>query len=139
MKGMTYMTDRVFTDIHQLTANWFTTILMSKGALLTGRVSDFEAQRSESTNAHLARIHLRHQAGSTGTLPPALLLKICADGTDLFGPSEVNYYARDYISLHHAPIPRCVELETCSEKSRPALVSIVVISFVPVDVTTPRG
>jgi Ecdysteroid kinase-like family len=118
MKGMTYMTDHVFTDIHQLTANWFTTILMSKGALLTGGVSDFEAQHSESTNAHLVKIHLRYQAGSTGTLPPALLLKICADGTDLFGPSEVNYYTRDYISLHHAPIPRCYDAHYSMEQRR---------------------
>jgi hypothetical protein len=65
-------------------------------------------QRELSANA---RLQLRYSAGSQGILPPRLFLKmVVLDMEDeFFGPSEVNYYTRDYVGLAGAPLIRCYD------------------------------
>jgi thiamine kinase-like enzyme len=114
----TDMTDHLITNMHQLTAGWLTTVLANKGVLLTGRVNEVAFEQSGSTNADLVKIHLRYQTGSTGVLPATLLLKMCTGGQLGFGPSEVNYYARDYLGLTQAPLPTCYDAYYSAEQRR---------------------
>lgn len=45
--------------------------------------------------------------GASGEKPRSLLLKICADPAESFGPSEYHYYTRDYRGYAAAPLVRC--------------------------------
>ncbi len=99
------MTDAVITDVDQLDVAWFDDVLTRSGALRAGGVGGFETQPAAADNARMVAIRLRYRPDSTGALPTRLLLKLCGDG-GAFGPSEVDYYARDYVDLPDAPIPR---------------------------------
>ncbi len=105
------MINRVITDMRQLTVAWFNAVLAKSGALRTGNVHNFDAHLVDSTNARFAAIRLSYEPGSTGTLPTALLLKMCSGSSGIFGPSEVHYYARDYVQLPNAPIPKCYDAQ----------------------------
>ena len=93
------MPDHVITDISQLTGAWLTTVLTRSGALHTGGVRDFDAHLLDSTNARFAAIRPVYSHDATGRLPTQLLLKMCADNGESFGPSEVHYYTQDYGQL----------------------------------------
>ncbi len=68
-----------------------------------------------SVNAQIVRIAPHYDEQARGALPTALLLKLCAGG-DSFGPSEVDYYTRDYAGLADAPIPRCYDAHFSAER-----------------------
>ena len=112
------MPDHVITDIGQLTVDWLTAVLIRSGALRSGNVRDFDAQLLDSTNARFATIRLAYANGATGTLPTQLVLKMCADSGEIFGPSEVHYYTHDYVHLAHAPIPTCYDAQYSADPRR---------------------
>jgi hypothetical protein len=105
------MNNQVISDISQLTNEWLTAVLMRSGALRIGSVYDFAAQLEDSTNARFATIRLSYSGDATGLRPTQLLLKMCAGSDESFGPSEVDYYTRDYGHLAGAPIPRCYDAQ----------------------------
>jgi hypothetical protein len=101
------MADTVITSLEQVTAGWLTSVLTHSGALKQGTVEAFEPidtyERELSTNT---RLNVRYTAGSQGDRPTRLFLKLVNidQGDEFFGPSEVNYYSRDYVGLAGAPI-----------------------------------
>lgn len=101
------MKDNVLTDICQVNQDLLNSVLLESAALIAGSVHDFDIQLSDSDNAQIAKIRLRYEQGATGKLPKSLLLKMVAGNSSVTEPSEVNYYARDYISLANPPIPTC--------------------------------
>src|SRR5262249_16779205 len=105
------MDGRVITDVGQVDAGWLTGVLARSGALASGRVVGFTVEPKENACSRSARIRLSYEDGSAGALPARLFLKICSGGSYEFGPSEVHYYARDYIGLADAPIPHCYDAQ----------------------------
>jgi hypothetical protein len=109
------VTDQVITDPQQVSAAWLTKVLGRSGALRAGRVRDVTVAADTSVNAKIVDITPHYDEQAAGALPAALLLKICAGGGS-FGSSEVDYYARDYIGLAGAPIPRCYDAQFSAEQ-----------------------
>ena len=114
------MPNDVITNLDQVTAEWLTSVLTRSGALTNGTVEAFVVatrQRELSTNT---KLKVKYAAGSRGDMPQRLFLKMVnADMDDeFFGPSEVNYYARDYVGLKAAPIVRCYDAAYSEEKQR---------------------
>ena len=105
----------VITDVDQLAVGWLDDVLSRSGALETGGVSAFDSRSLGSENARIAKIALRYRSESSGALPAKLLLKMVSGDGD-FGPSEVHYYARDYVDLAAAPIPRCYDARYSAER-----------------------
>lgn len=101
------MNNEVITDIGQITQGWLNSVLTDSAVLVTDSVKDFDIKISGSENARIAKIRLQYKPGTTGRLPPSLLLKMCAGDSTIVGPSEVNYYTRDYIHVVNRPIPTC--------------------------------
>ncbi|GAC1327943.1 MAG: hypothetical protein NVSMB22_19590 [Chloroflexota bacterium] len=101
------MHETVISHIGEIDDAWLNMVLRLAGALETGNVRRFTAEPLQSVNARLAVIRAEYAAGSTGTLSQRLLLKMCERGA--FGPSEVHYYAHDYVDVVDAPIPRCFD------------------------------
>jgi hypothetical protein len=101
------MNDQVITNAQQVTADWLTAALAGSGALRAGRVRAVDVEGEKSTWSQIVRLRPHYDDDAAGELPTALLLKICAGDDAVFGPSEVDYYARDYVDLADAPIPRC--------------------------------
>jgi thiamine kinase-like enzyme len=97
----------VLTDACQVTVAWLTRVLKEKGALVKGRVGNVTAEPMPSTNSRMARLHLSYEKGTEGDLPASLMLKIVLTEPGEFGPSEVDYYTRDYVDLPDAPILTC--------------------------------
>jgi hypothetical protein len=105
------MNDHVITDARQITAEWLAAALARSGALRVGRVRDVGADAEKSVWSQIVRLRPLYDEDAAGELPAALLLKICAGDDAVFGPSEVNYYSRDYLNLPDAPIPRCFDAQ----------------------------
>jgi hypothetical protein len=105
------MPDKVIASPEQATAEWLTAVLSRSGALTTGGVSAVELRIGQGNWSSHARLEVRYAAGSRGTLPQRLFLKMVnADlGDESFGPSEVNYYTRDYVGVEGAPIVSCYD------------------------------
>jgi len=61
---------------------------------------------SDSTWARMTRIEASYDALARGERPSRLLLKRCR-GAAAATASEVEYYTRDYVGVHDAPLPRC--------------------------------
>jgi thiamine kinase-like enzyme len=106
------------TGVDQLNAAYFNRVLAGSGALETGGVAGFEAEAQESACSTIAHIELRYTPGATGRLPARLFLKLCGGDGEEFGPSEVEYYARDYTGLEGAPIPTCYDAVYSAEQAR---------------------
>jgi Ecdysteroid kinase-like family len=103
------MFDEVITSLNQINVEWLTGVLTRSGAVERGSVESFTVdtqQRELSTNV---RLKLQYAKGSSGDLPRYLFLKLVNTdmGDEFFGPSEVNYYVRDYVGVPDVPIPRC--------------------------------
>lgn len=105
------MTEQVITTLEQVTAEWLTEVLGRNGALAGGRVVDLAIDSSERILSTSNRLRIAYSLDAKGHLPERLFLKtVNADMEDeSFGPSEVNYYARDYKGLSCAPIPQCYD------------------------------
>ena len=61
---------------------------------------------------------MSYTAEAQGELPRALFLKMVdtdlGDG-EFFGPSEVDYYTRDYVDVAGAPLLRCYDARYSEE------------------------
>lgn len=114
------MTNGVITNLDQATGQWLTEVLRRSGALQQGSVADFELDTRQRELSANAKIKVRYTAGSQGDLPQSLFLKLV--NTDMedefFGPSEVNYYTRDYVGLADRPILRCYDAAYAAEIGR---------------------
>jgi Ecdysteroid kinase-like family len=92
---------------NQIDKAWLTALLKNSGVLASGEIRDMNVDSSPSTNAHVARIRIEYDGGTEGNAPRSLILKTVEAGAGFVKNSEVNYYARDYLTLVHAPIPKC--------------------------------
>lgn len=99
------MDNGVITAADQLSTEWLTEVLVRNGSLKTGAVGSFQAEEHKSNWSQIVRIKLQYSEPATGDKPDKLLLKICSGGNS-FGPSEVNYYRRDYLGLPDKPLIR---------------------------------
>jgi hypothetical protein len=104
----------VITDASEVTAAWLEAVLRAFGALRAGRVTSIEVQGDEATWSHNARIVPCYSHDATGEHPAALFLKMVQNAA--FGPSEVQYAARDYAGLADAPVPRCYDARYDAER-----------------------
>jgi hypothetical protein len=105
------MHSEVITDLDQITSSWLTAALTKSGALTHGRVESLTMDATPRELSTSARLSLRYTADARGDLPQRLFMKLVnIDREDeFFGPSEVNYYTRDYLGVTDAPIPRCYD------------------------------
>jgi hypothetical protein len=102
----------VITTLEQATPECLTAALRRAGALTAGAVAAVEAGEGQGNWSSNARLRLAYTAGATGDCPERLFLKMV--NTDLgdgewFGPSEVDYYTRDYLDVPDAPLVRCYD------------------------------
>ena len=101
------MSSPCITDPEQADAEWLTEVLLDAGALRGGRVAGVARDCQRSSWSRITWLELRYEAGATGERPGSLLLKICADAAESFGPAEYHYYTRDYRGYAAAPLVRC--------------------------------
>ena len=113
---------RVVEGLDEITPSWLTRVLSEDGALRDGEVKSIQIQglqeRELSTSAQL---RLTYLPTSTGQLPTKLFLKMVKTAYDEDDPllaTEVDYYARDYVGVQGAPIPRCYGAERTADGSR---------------------
>ena len=105
----------IITDPGQLTLARLDHVLARGGALTAGGLAAFASEPFGGDNSRVVRLALRYRPESTGERPPSLLLKMVG-GDGAFGSSEVDYYARDYVGLADAPIPRCYDARYAAER-----------------------
>jgi hypothetical protein len=104
------------TGAGEVTTEWLTEALLRTQALTAGRVDAVETVESRSKWSQIVRITVRHSTESSGSRPQRLLLKLVQ--TDVFGRSEADYFARDYVDLADAPIPRCYDAQYAERPRR---------------------
>jgi hypothetical protein len=114
------MDDDVITDLEQVTPAWLTSVLSRGDALTHGAVQSFQVDTGGGNWSTNARLTLCYTKGSQGPLPSRLFLKMVdADlNGESFGPSEVTYYTRDYLSVEGVPLIRCYDAAYSEEKQR---------------------
>lgn len=102
------MTEEVITSLDQVSAAWLTAVLTDSGALDRGAVAGLEMNFRARELSTIAKLKVTYTAGAQGERPEHLFLKLVNVDQDdeFFGPSEVNYYRRDYVGLVAAPILR---------------------------------
>ena len=114
------MSHIVITSLEQVTPEWLTAVLSRDGVLIKGAVQAFDVGTGQGNWSDNAHITVHYAAASQGTLPAHLFLKLV--NTDLedefFGPSEVDYYTRDYVDVIDAPLIRCYDAAYSEEKRR---------------------
>jgi len=103
------MSEFVITEAAEVTPSWLSRVLRESGALRAGEVESVAAEVGGANWSSHARLTLSYTPDAKGTCPPQLFLKICAGANCVFGPSEVNYYTRDYLGSPGAPLPRCYD------------------------------
>lgn len=106
------MLNKVITHIDQVTPEWLTAVLRRSGALSGGTVDAFDVDAGRGNWSTSGALRLRYSADAAGERPPRLFLKLVntdlGDG-EFFGPSEVDYYTRDYLDVPDAPLLRCYD------------------------------
>lgn len=88
----------VIQDESEISTSWLCRVLNQ-------RVDHFQIVRGHGNWSRQLTIHAHLADGSTN----ALRLKICLG--DTFGRSEVDYYTRDYVGMHDAPIVQCMDAQ----------------------------
>ena len=101
------MSARCITHPDRADAEWLTDVLLEAGALRGGRVAAVGRDCQSSNWSRIVWLEPRYDMAASGELPRSLLLKICADSAESFGPSEYHYYTRDYRGHAAAPLVRC--------------------------------
>lgn len=114
------MHDEVIIDLEQVTPGWLTAVLRQCGALTHGMVASITMDANRRELSTSARLSLHYTDDAQGDLPTRLFLKLVnIDMEDeFFGPSEVNYYIRDYRGVTDAPILRCYDAAFSTEHQR---------------------
>ena len=114
------MPNTVITSLKEVTIEWLTAVLTRSGALTHGVIQAFDVDTGQGNWSDHAHITVRYAAASQGALPSHLFLKLV--NTDLedefFGPSEVDYYTRDYVDVPDAPLIRCYDAAYSEEQRR---------------------
>jgi hypothetical protein len=100
--------DGLITDIEQIIEAWLTRVLNTSNALQQGRVKEIDIHTDVRELSTSVRLGVTYSEDATGAKPSRLFLKLVTldMGDEFLGPSEVNYYQRDYVGLRDAPIPR---------------------------------
>lgn len=113
--------DVVITSLEQVTPQWLTDVLCRSDALTRGGVTAFHIADGRGNWSSNARLDVGYTADAQGALPRRLFLKMVdtdlGDG-EFFGPSEVDYYTRDYVDVPAAPLLRCYEARYSEELRR---------------------
>ncbi len=111
-EGMDTMAGSVVNNIGQVTAEWLTAVLRGSRALAHGTVTAIEGEPDQGNWSSNGTLCLRYSPDAAGERPPRLFLKMVdtdlGDG-EFFGPSEVDYYTRDYEDVPDAPLLRCYD------------------------------
>ena len=115
------MSNTVITTLEQVTPDWLTSTLYASGALTAGVVTSFDADTGSGNWSANAILHVRYSDDAAGKKPSRLFLKMVS--TDLgdgewFGPSEVDYYTRDYRDVPDAPLVQCYSAAYAGELHR---------------------
>lgn len=97
------MTNEIISEPEAVNATWLTTVLRQAGALGQGAVIHVDREILEGNWSSNAFLTLRYSDDATGECPRRLFKKTSSG----FGPSEVNFYTRDYLDVQAAPLPRC--------------------------------
>ena len=112
----------VITSLDQVSAAWLTAVLTRSGALAHGSVAAFEVDSGSGNWSTNARLQVRYAAGSAGSLPHSLFLKMVdigdPDAVESFGGSEVDYYTRDYVGVAGVPLVRAYDAAFSAKKKR---------------------
>ena len=103
----------VVTDAREITAKWLERALRRAGVLQQGRVAAVDVDARSETWSSAASIRPRYSDDATGA-PERLFLKMCPFAE--FGPSEVDYYRRDYVGCADAPLVRCYDAQYDAER-----------------------
>jgi hypothetical protein len=115
------ISDSLITHLDQVTPEWLTAVLRRSGALEHGAVTGFDIDAGRGNWSTSGSLRLRYTPDATGERPPRLFLKMVdtdlGDG-EYFGPSEVEYYIRDYIDVPDAPLLRCYDGQFSPELQR---------------------
>jgi len=106
------MPEQVITNLKQVTTEWLTAVLANSGALTGGSVTAFDVDADQGNWSTSGTLRLSYTDGAQGERPGRLFLKMVNTDTgdgEFFGPSEVNYYTRDYLGVADAPLLRCYD------------------------------
>ncbi len=106
------MSDNVITGLEQVTTEWLTSALTRSGALTRGGVAAFEVDTGRGNWSTSGTLRLRYSPNAEGKQPARLFLKLVDTDTgdgEFFGPSEVDYYTRDYVDAPGVPLLRCYD------------------------------
>lgn len=106
------MSDIVITHLDQVTPEWLTAVLGRSSALTSGKVIGYEVESGRGNWSTSGSLRLRYSPDATGERPSRLFLKLVDADTgdgEFFGPSEVEYYTRDYLDVADAPLLRCYD------------------------------
>ena len=114
------MLQQLLTSPEQITRQWLTGVLTRSGALSGGEVAAIEIDANDRTLSSNYRLRIVYSDGSHGLMPARLFLKtVNADqDEEYFGPSEVDYYVRDYVGVDGAPLIRCYDGVFSAEQRR---------------------
>ena len=112
----------VITSLDQVSTAWLTAVLTRSGALTRGAVAAFEVDSGSGNWSTNARLQVRYAAGSAGSLPHSLFLKMVdigdPDAVETFDDSEVTYYTRDYSDVPDAPLVHCYDAAYSADQRR---------------------
>lgn len=112
--------NEVVTSLDQVTAEWLTAVMRRCKALIVGDVTGVTITDNQRELSTSVRLHLHYTSDAQGNCPRRLFLKLV--NTDMedefFGPSEVNYYTRDYLGVADVPILRCYDAAYSAEQQR---------------------
>lgn len=115
------MSERLITTLAQVTPEWLTTVLARSGALSRGSIRGVESKGGQGNWSSSGVLRLRYSEDAGGECPGSLFLKMVetdlGDG-ETFGPSEVDYYMRDYVGLSGAPLLRCFDASYSEAQQR---------------------
>jgi hypothetical protein len=105
------MPNNVITSLDQVSPVWLTDVLRRSSALDQGEVESFQADTGQRLLSSSVRMKLAYTDDAQGAMPRSLFLKMVDtdQGDEYFGPSEVEYYTRDYVDVPEAPLVRCYD------------------------------
>ena len=106
------MSNRVISNVDEVTPEWLTSILVRSGTMTKGTVTAFDARTGQANWSTNGRLYVNYSIDAQGERPQHLFLKMGQfdpDEEDAFGISEVTYYMQDYVDVLDAPLVRCYD------------------------------